>query len=133
MGILGLFKKNKAELPDEQKKWNKMWELWTEGRADSSYAELMTYQSEVNNGGHEQYFLNLENRGSLQREMTALDAVLPAKLQNNLRDAYKAYATLSEKENGKTEAALEPFDEMFYENEDEITRILKEYADKIKL
>ena len=60
------FKKNKAEsreivLSDEQQKWNKMWELWVNGRADSPYAELMTYQSEINNGGHAQYFHNIDN------------------------------------------------------------------------
>ena len=28
MGVLGFFKKRKSELSHEQKKWNKMWELW---------------------------------------------------------------------------------------------------------
>ena len=53
MGVFRFFEKNKAEPTDEQKKWNKMWHLWAEGRADSPYAELMTYQSEINNGGHD--------------------------------------------------------------------------------
>ena len=44
MGVFRFFKKNKAEPTDEQKKWNKMWDLWAEGRADSPYAELMTYE-----------------------------------------------------------------------------------------
>ncbi len=67
MGVFRFFKKSKAEPTDEQKKWNKMWDLWAEGRADSPYAELMTYQSEINNGGHDQYFFNVENTGNLQR------------------------------------------------------------------
>ena len=67
MGVFILFKKRKAELTDKQKKWNRMWDLWVEGRADSPYAELMTYQSEINNGGHDQYFVNIENTGDLQR------------------------------------------------------------------
>ena len=60
MGVFSFFKKSKVELTDEQKKWNKMWDLWVEGRADSPYSELMTYQSEINNGGHDQYFFNIE-------------------------------------------------------------------------
>ena len=54
MGVFGFFKKRKSELSREQKKWNKMWDLWAENRADTPYAEVMTYQSEDNNGGHDQ-------------------------------------------------------------------------------
>lgn len=54
MSLLRFFRKKKAELSDEQKKENKMWALWEEERAESPYQELMTYQSEVNNGGHDQ-------------------------------------------------------------------------------
>ena len=30
-----------------------------EGKAESPYAELMTYQGDINNGGHSQYFSNV--------------------------------------------------------------------------
>ena len=70
MGVFDFLKKGKAELSDEQKKWNKMWDLWTEGRADFPYKELMSYQSEVNNGGHDQYFFNTENTDDLQKELS---------------------------------------------------------------
>jgi len=40
------------------KQWNKMWELWSDEQVSSPYAELMTYQSEVENGGHDQFFYN---------------------------------------------------------------------------
>ena len=73
MGLFDLFRKSKTELSDEQKKWNKMWDLWEENRVDTPYVELMTYQSEINNGGHDQYFLNVENTGDLQKEMAALE------------------------------------------------------------
>ena len=72
MGVFSFFKKSKVALTGEQKKWNIMWDLWVEGRADSPYAELMTYQSEINNGGHDQYFFNIENSGNLQKEMAVL-------------------------------------------------------------
>lgn len=35
---------------------DRLWELWEGERVDSPYAELMTYQSEINNGGHSQFF-----------------------------------------------------------------------------
>ena len=46
-----------------------MWDLWVEKKAETPYAELMTYQSEVSNGGHDQYFTNTENTGDIQKEI----------------------------------------------------------------
>lgn len=134
MGVFSFFRKNRAELSDEQKKWDKMWDLWMEGRADSPYAELMTYQSEINNGGHDQYFLNVGNTGDLQREMTVLKAVLPVKLQENLRDAYNAYLMLAKEGSGEqTGTILDRYDGEFYQDEEEINCILREYASKMEL
>ena len=134
MSLFDFLHKKKMESTDEQRKWNKMWELWTNGQADSPYAELMTYQSEINNGGHDQYFTNLENTGDLLKEMSTLGTILSAKLKNNLQEAYKAYLVLEEKENDeKAEEIIEQCDSVFYENEQEINQILEEYAAKIKL
>ena len=134
MGLFDFIKKKEVQLTDEQKKWNKMWELWSEGEADSPYAELMTYQSEINNGGHDQYFLNVENTGDLQKEISALETVLSAKLKNNLQKAYKAYLVLEEKEDDeKAEEIMEECDDVFYENEEEINHILEQYSAKIEL
>lgn len=134
MGLFDFLKKKEVQLTDEQKKWNKMWELWTEGQVDSPYAELMTYQSEINNGGHDQYFLNVGNTGALQKEMSMLETVLSAKLKNNLQKAYKAYLVLEEKEDDETaEEIMEQCDDVFYENEEEINHILEEYSSKIEL
>ena len=134
MGVFDFLKKGKAELSDEQKKWNKMWELWTEDRADSPYQELMSYQSEVNNGGHDQYFFNIENTDDLRKELSILETVLPEKLQKNLRDAYSAYLVLAHKESDETaQAILEQCDDTFYKNEEEINCMLKEYAAEMKL
>lgn len=134
MGLFDFLKKKEVQLTDEQKKWNKMWKLWTEGQVDSPYAELMTYQSEINNGGHDQYFLNVGNTGALQKEMSVLETVLSAKLKNNLQKAYKAYLVLEEKENDETaEEIMEQCDDVFYENEEETNHILEEYSSKIEL
>ena len=134
MGLFNIFKKKKVELTEEQQKWNKMWELWTEEKAESPYAELMTYQSEINNGGHSQYFTNVENIGDLQKEMSALEQILSKKLGTNLKKAYKAYLVLEENEDDeKSEETLEQCDDVFYENEEEINYALEEYASKIEL
>lgn len=126
MGLLDAFKKKKVELTKDQRKWNRMWELWTEGRVDSPYAELMTYQSEINNGGHTQYFDNVENTGDLQNEMSMLATILSEKLRQNLREAYQAYVVLDENE--QAEEIMERCDSVFYENEEEINHLLEEYA-----
>lgn len=129
MGLLSFLRKTKTELSEEQVQWNKMWALWAEGRADSPYAELMTYQSEVNNGGHDQYFSNIESSEKMQKQMATLETVLSAELQSNLRHARSAFQSLSEKEEDEeAEAALEQCDEIFREREDEINSILNAYA-----
>ena len=134
MGLFDVFKKKKVELTEEQQKWNKMWDLWAEGEAISPYAELMTYQGEINNGGHDQYFTNVENTGDLKKEMSALEKMLSPKLKNNLQKAYEAYLVLEEKEEDeKAEEILEQCDDIFYENEEEINRLLEEYAAKMEL
>lgn len=127
-------KKKETELTEAQKKWNKMWELWAEGQADSPYAELMTYQSEINNGGHDQYFFNIGNTGDLQKEMSILKTILPVKLKNNLQKAYEAYLLLEEKEEDeKSEEIIEQCDDVFYENEEQLNCLLEKYAAKIEL
>ncbi len=133
MGFFDIFRK-KVKLTEEDLKWNKMWDLWVEGKVESPYAELMTYQSEVNNGGHSQYFTNVENVGDIQKEMSALETILSKKLNANLKKAYKAYLVLEEKEDDeKAEEVLDQCDDVFYDNEEEVDLALKEYASKIEL
>lgn len=133
MGFFGLFKKKKVELTEAQLKFNKMWELWAEEKAESPYAELMTYQSEVNNGGHSQYFCNVENVGDLQKELTELGRVLPFDLNENLQKAYQAHLILKKTEDEKAEEIMERCDDVFYENEQIINQLLEKYAEKIEL
>lgn len=152
MGLFDFFKKKKEELPAKQEEktdateqeatsdaveqdaWDRMWELWGEGNADSPYAEVLTYQSEINNGGHDQYFFNIENTGDLKKELAVLDSVLPEVLKKNLNAAYKAYITLQKNEDDeKAEAILNQCDEVYYENEEALDDVLNEYAAKIEL
>lgn len=130
MGLFGFFKKNKVELSEQQIKWNRMWEQWANGQTESPYTELMNYHGEINNGGHCQYFTNVENTGDLQKEMSALGDVLSAELTNNLQKAYNAYLILEEKDGDEaSEEILKECDCIFFENEEEINRILENYAE----
>lgn len=134
MGFLDLFKKKKVKLTEEQLRWNKMWDLWAAGEAESPYAELMTYQSEINNGGHGQYFFNIENNGDLNEEITALKTILSDGLANNMQKAYEAHLILDENEDDeKAEEIIEQCDTVFFENEEEINSKLEVYSKKIQL
>ncbi len=134
MGLLDIFKKKKVELTEEQLKWNKMWELWTEENVDSPYAELMTYQSEINNGGHCQYFSNVENVSDFSKEILALEKILTPDLKMNLQKAYKAYRVLEENDDDEeAEETLEHCDDVFYDNEEQINLMLQEYASKLEI
>jgi len=134
MGLFDIFKKKKPPLTEELLKWKKMWNLWFEERAESPYQELMTYKSETGIGGHNQYFANFENTGDFKKEISALEQILSEKLKNNLNRAYGTYLSLEEKEeDGKAEEILKQYDDVFYENEEEINRLLEEYASKIEL
>jgi len=130
---MSIFKK-KPKLSEEEMKWNLIWDMWTEGAAVSPYAELMSYESEVNNGGHDQYFLNTGNTGDLQKELSILYGILPANLKDNLQKAHDAYLVLEENEDDEeSEALLETCDDVFYENEQLVIDILKAYADTLPL
>jgi hypothetical protein len=133
MGLFDFVKNKKTELTEEQLKWNKMWEMWANEQVDSPYAELMTYQSEIYNGGHSQYFTNVSNTNDLKKEMLSLETILPSQLRETLKIAYEAYLVLEENDDEKAEQIIEQCDDRFYENEEEINRILKEYAAKIEL
>ena len=132
MGILDIFKK-KEEIPEEVQKWNKMWDLWTEEQIESPYKELMTYQSEINNGGHSQYFCNIDSIINIEDELKELKSILPQNLIDNLNKAYKANQILENEENEEAETIIEECDNTFYENENLINDLLNERASKIEL
>ena len=138
MGIFDLFKKKKKTvLTEEQLKMNKLWDLWAADKIESPYAELMEYQSQVNNGGHDQYFFNTENTGDLKKHMETLYTILPENLLENLKSAHSAYLVMEANDEGEEyDAAVEVMegcDDVFYENEAEINSILEERASRIEL
>lgn len=129
--LFNLFKrKNKnSALTEAETQWNKMWDLWADGKIPSPYNEFMTYQSEVNNGGHSQYFVNTENNGDLNAEMSALAEFLPVELMENLKTAYNAHLLLeADENNNEAETAMEKCDDVFFEREEEINSILESFC-----
>lgn len=133
MSFFDLFKKKKQ--PVEELQWNKMWGLWAEEKALSPYAELMTYDSEINNGGHMQFFDNVSNTSDLPQTISALYSVFDDVLKQNLEKAYNAYIEYEENEEqeSKLDEILNECDNVFYENESKIEQILKEYAKTMEL
>ncbi len=79
----------------------------------------MTYQSEVNNGGHHQYFFNTENNGDVHKDIETLCGILPDILKDNIQTAFKSSVESEQDKNIETnEEILEKCDDVFYANEE---------------
>ena len=132
MGLFDLFKKKKEQGNTKEDSLNKIWDLWEKGKAKAPYAQIMTYQAEVNNGGHDQFFFNLSNIGELEETMDILKNALPEPMKEAFDKAYAAFLVLDKDEdNEEAQQILEECDDAFYENEQLIQDILKEYAERI--
>ena len=131
---MSIFKKAKKEqkLSEKDLKWNKMWDLWAKGEIPSPIADLMTYHSEVNNGGHAQFFDNVSSTGHLKSVMCELHRVLPNDVRIVLSEAYDAYR-VNGPDAEENEAFYEHADEVFYEKEHQIDKILEKFSLEIEL
>lgn len=118
---------------ESNRKWDLMWDMWVAGDAESPYAELMEYESEVNNGGHSQYFFNVANCGDLHAEVNKILPVLPEPLRKNLKKGYDAFAAQDDICDDVNEELFEECDDIFYENEQLLMDVLKQYADTLTL
>ncbi len=130
MGLLELFRK-KEPLAEEQK-LNKLWDMWAEGRVEAPCAALMTYESEVNNGGHSQYFFNVANTGALKAEVEAVLSLLPEPLKGNLKRGYDAFAAQAEIDNDVNDDLFSECDDVFYEHEQPLIELIQGYANELK-
>lgn len=140
MGLFSFFKKKSApkieaeiSLPPESTKWDIMWDMWTDGKSASPYGELMTYQSEINNGGHSQFFFNVDNTDDVDKVVKSVLSVLPEPLYSNLETAFSAYKKYNDTDDDKMEEILDDCDNVFYENEYHINEILEKYAETIEI
>lgn len=127
MSIFDLFKRKKETLTTEEK-LDRMWELWEIGDLKDPCAKLMTYESEVNNGGHSQYFYNIANCGDLAAEVQAVLSMLPEPLRENLNRGYTAFAAQEDICDDDNEELFEECDDVFYEHEQLLIDILYESA-----
>lgn len=132
MSIFGTYTTGK-ESNEKERKWNLMWDMWVRGEAASPYAELMNYESEVNNGGHSQYFFNTANCGDLKAEVEMILPVLPEALRENLRKGYEAFAAQEDICDDVNDELFEECDDFFYENEQPLLEVLQRYADSISV
>lgn len=123
----------KRELSEAEQKWNRMWDLWAEGEAESPWAELMEYESEVNNGGHSQYFFNKANCETLDEQVSKILPLLPEPLCGNLKRGYDAFSAQDDICDDVNDELFEECDDVFYENEQLLIQILKKYADSLDL
>lgn len=132
MGLFHFFKRKKEPLTSEQK-WDLMWDLWMQGKAASPYGELMHYESEVNNGGHSQYFFNLSNSDEydLSAEVETILPILPEPLRENLKRGYDAFAVQEDISSDENDELFDECDDVFYENEQLLISVLKEYAESL--
>ena len=131
MGIFDIFKKKTAALTTEQK-LDKMWELWAKNKLKLPCAKLMKYESEVNNGGHSQYFFNVANCGDLAVEVEAVLSMLPEPLRENLARGYAAFSEQDDVSDDINDELFEECDDVFYEHEQLLIDILHEAAKSFK-
>lgn len=110
-----------------------MWDLWVEGKAEAPYAQLMEYESEVNNGGHSQYFFNVANCGDLKAEAQILVEALPEPLRGNFQKAYEAFSGQENICDDENDDLFEECDDVFYKQEKLLMDILKGYAECMEL
>lgn len=128
MGIFDVFKKKAALSPEE--KLNKLWDAWTDGKVPAPCAALMTYQSEVGNGGHDQYFFNVNETGDLQAEVETVLSLLPEVLKGNLQRAWDAYQSCPDAED-ENDALFSECDDVFYANEQPLIDLIQHYANDL--
>ena len=127
MGIFKIFKKKKPVLTTDQK-LDKMWDLWAINKLDLPCAKLMKYESEVNNGGHSQYFFNVANCGDLAVEVEAVLSMLPEPLRENLARGYAAFSEQDDISDDVNDELFEECDDVFYKHEQLIIDIIYEAA-----
>ena len=127
MGIFDIFKKKKAALTTDQK-LDKLWDLWAVNKLDLPCAKLMKYESEVNNGGHSQYFFNVANCGDLAAEVEAVLSMLPEPLRENLARGYAAFSEQDDISDDVNDELFEECDDVFYKHEQLIIDIIYEAA-----
>lgn len=137
MGLFSIFKRKKKEkiqkLSVDDQKWNKLWDLWCDGKIESPYSELMEYLNGVNNGGHSCHLDNIAGNGDLKKYVDNLKLILPEPLKSNIELAYNAYIKNPDDISDEYEKILDSCDDCYYKNEELVMEIIKKRAEKVEL
>ena len=123
----------------KEKRWQDMWERWENGELPSPYAEMLTYDRDVREGGHLQFFINAELRGAnFFALMRALKQALPACHARNAAEAYRQYCALAIDiaddaaiVQALDDAPLSAFDDFYDAHEEEMIDALEACADAL--
>ena len=124
---------NNLEIPKDYLQWNKMMELWGDGKLESPYSELIEYLNGVNNGGHFMHFDNVSGNGNLKKYVDQIASILPEVLKENINRAYNAYIVNPDDVSEENEAILDECDKIYFINEEDVNEILQDRASKIEL
>lgn len=132
-------KKNvKEEDTFSDEKWNKMIDLWVDYELNHPIKDVLTYDSEVNNGGHLQFFENCNNE--LDEMLISLKDNLPEDIYINLKKAYDVYTSSDiniENVDDYVGEALEDrfreYDSYYYNNNYKVNEVLRNYASTLDL
>ncbi len=137
---MGFFKKLFGKKDgDGDDKWSLMWEMWEAGEIGSPYNELLTYDNEMQEGGHLQFFLNRALRKeNIFAVLAALRETLPADHAANVQQAHRQYCLLDlDPEDDAAvmqalqDAPLAVFDRFYAEHEEELLDVLEAYANSL--
>lgn len=130
MGLFNFLRKKTTPLTEEER-LDRLWELWEIGDLKAPCAQLMTYEAEVNNGGHGQYFFNIANTGDLKTEIDIILPMLPQLLRENLERGYRAFIGQDDISDDVNEELFEECDSVFYENKRLLIDVLKSCANSL--
>lgn len=112
-----------AKQTESEIKWNKLWELYGEGKFDNFIFYLCDYYSGISGEGHFCFFDNKENE--LKTYDEELRKVLPEDLYDNFDKAYQIWLRGDDEQ---TENACSIADNYFNQNENRIIEILQQNA-----
>ena len=128
-----LLDKTEEQNPELEEKWYKMWQLWMNDRLESPYQEILTYENEVRNGSHLQYFNWIQEHEDFEKTINIVSLNLEGTVLKPIFDkAYKAYQELGENQSRAGEI-LRICDTTFAEQGDAIEEYLETIAAKIYL
>lgn len=125
-------------IPKDEERWNKMIDLWSDNELNDPIKDVITYDAEVQNGGHLQFFENCQDE--MEALIISLKKQLPEEMYNNLKQAYELHKekklnieTVDDYVNEAQLGDFDKFDKFYYNNEKKINKIMQEYASTLDL